>query len=76
MGVGGGSLGVGGKEVQAIMYKISYKDILYNIREYSQYSKITIMEYNLLKMWIITLYTCNLYIMTNKYFNIKKETGP
>ena len=49
-GVGGGSLGVGGKEVQAIMYKISYKDILYNIREYSQYSKITIMEYNLLKM--------------------------
>ena len=50
MGVGGGSLVVRGKEVQAIRYKIVYKDILYNIREYSQYSKITIMEYNLLKM--------------------------
>ena len=50
MGVGGGSLVVRGKEVQAIRYTIVYKDILYNIREYSQYSKITIMEYNLLKM--------------------------
>ena len=47
---GGCSLGAGGKEVQAIRYKISYKDILYNIREYIQYSKITIMECNLLKM--------------------------
>ena len=38
-------MGVGNKEVQTIMYKISYKNILYNMGEYSKH--IIIMEYNL-----------------------------
>ena len=70
---GWSKIGAENEQAQTITYKISHKAILCN-REYSQYSVTTTNGVYALKLWVTTLYICNLYnTVWQPYFKWKIE---
>ena len=62
---GWGNIKAEEKEVQIFRCKIKYKDILYNMG-YSWYFVSGV--YNIYKLWVTILYTCNLYNIAHELY--------